>query len=347
MRHKWVNLILLKLVAGELVTGAFGLMSGNSQNEIVLQIHSVLGYSIIAVLAWKTALALHSLKRPARGRPRNVAIVVSVLLLTTLSIGVVWSIGGFWAVEGITGMSLHIYAGAAILPFIAWHAWVYTARFRVGYSAERREVLRFGSILAVGTAAWVVSENVIRAIPTPGADRRFTGSHERRSYEGNIFPTTSWINDKPSEVDIAQWRLKITDVDGASTSLTLLDIENGGLGTEFSEIEATLDCTGGWYSHQIWGGVNLRELLEAAGMNPDARSCIVHSVTGYTRRYASSEFGNIMLATRVGNELLWHGHGAPLRLVAPGRRGYDWVKWVDEVRLTDSPHWLQPWLPLQ
>ena len=80
MRHKWVNLILLTLVAGELVTGAVGLMSGNSQNEIVLQAHSVLGYSIIAVFAWKTALALHSLKRPARGRPRNVAIVVSVLL---------------------------------------------------------------------------------------------------------------------------------------------------------------------------------------------------------------------------------------------------------------------------
>ena len=77
------------------------------------------------------------------------AVLVSLLLLTTLSIGVVWSIGGFWSVEGITGMSLHIYAGAAILPFIAWHAWAYTARFRVGYSAERREALRFGSVLAV------------------------------------------------------------------------------------------------------------------------------------------------------------------------------------------------------
>ncbi len=48
MRHKWVNLILLALVAGEFVTGAFGLMSGNARNEIVLQAHSVLGYSIIA-----------------------------------------------------------------------------------------------------------------------------------------------------------------------------------------------------------------------------------------------------------------------------------------------------------
>lgn len=344
MRHKWVNLILLALVAGELVTGAVGLMSGNSRHEVVLQIHSVLGYSIIAVLAWKTALALHSLKRPSRGRPRNVAVLVSVLLLTTLSIGVVWSIGGFWSIEGITGMSLHIYAGAAILPFIAWHAWAYTARFRVGYSAERREALRFGSALAAGTATWLVSENVIRAIPTPGADRRFTGSHERRSYEGNVFPTTSWINDKPAEIDIATWRLKIVDVDGVSTSYSLLELDSGPL---FSELEATLDCTGGWYSHQIWGGVILRDLLEDTGMKPDSRSCIVHSVTGYTRRYASSEFGEIMLATRVGGELLWRGHGAPLRLVAPGRRGYDWVKWVDEVRLVNSPHWLQPWLPLQ
>ena len=244
-------------------------------------------------------------------------------------------------------MSLHIYAGAAILPFIAWHAWAYTARFRVGYSAERREVLRFGSVLAVGTAAWVVSENVIRSIPTPGADRRFTGSHERRSYEGNVFPTTSWLNDKPAEIDAATWRLKIVDVDGKSTSLSLLDLEEGLVGARFSELEATLDCTGGWFSHQIWSGVYLRDVLEDTGMNTDARSCIVHSVTGYTRRYASSEFGEIMLATRVGGDLLWHGHGAPLRLVVPGRRGYDWVKWVDEVRIVDSPHWLQPWLPLQ
>ena len=64
-------------------------------------------------------------------------------------------------------MSLHIYAGAAILPFIAWHAWAYTARFRVGYSAERREVLRFGSDRSLPAPPHGSSgENVIRAIPT-------------------------------------------------------------------------------------------------------------------------------------------------------------------------------------
>ncbi len=347
MRHKWVNLILLALVFGELVTGAIGLMSGNAQNEIVLQAHSVLGYSIIGVLAWKTLLALRALRRPARGRPRGIAVLLSALLLTALSIGVVWSIGGFWNVAGVTGMSLHIYAGLAITPFIIWHAWAYTARFRVGYSAERREVLRFGAVLSVGTISWLASESIIRSIPTLGAARRFTGSHERRSYEGNRFPITSWLDDRPAEIDVNKWRLNIVDTDGTTRSLDLNAIESGSSGAQVTDLDATLDCTGGWYSRQIWSGVMLDDLFESIGIDARDRTCIFHSVTGYTRRYDSSEFGNLMLATRVGGEPLWHGHGAPLRLVAPGRRGYDWVKWIDEIRLTDSPAWFQPWLPVQ
>ena len=347
MPHKWVNLILLTLVLGEVLTGMIGLMSGNSRHEIILHAHSVFGYSIVGVLGWKTALAFRSLKRPNRNRPRNVTALLSALLLLALSIGIVWSVGGFWQIEGVTGMSLHIYAGAAVIPFIVWHAWAYTAGFRVGYSAERRDVLRFGSVLTAGMAMWLVSENAIRAIPMAGANRRFTGSHERRSYEGNRFPTTSWLNDKPSVIDVGKWQLKIVDSNGKSTSLSLLDIENKNLGTNYTDLEATLDCTSGWHSNQIWSGVMLFDLIDSTYLDATARSCIVHSVTGYTRRYKVSEFEQLMLATRVGGDLISHGHGAPLRLVAPGRRGYDWVKWVDEIRLVDSPHWLQPWLPLQ
>ncbi len=347
MRHKWVNLILLVLVCGELVTGAAGLMSGNPRNEVVLQLHSILGYSIIAVLVWKFALALNSLKRPSRGRPRRISVLLSAFLLITLSIGVVWSVGGFWQIEGITGMSLHIYAGAVLLPLIVWHAWAYTSRFRVGYSTERREVLRFGSILVTGAAAWAVSESIINAVPTAGASRRFTGSHERRSYQGNRFPTTSWLNDNPLAIDVSQWRLRIVDIDGTTHELSLPDLEDGTKNIHFTEIDTALDCTGGWYSKQIWGGVMLSNLMENSSIDSTARTCIVHSVTGYTRRYSARDFDDLMLATHVGGEPLWHGHGAPVRLVVPGRRGYDWVKWVDEVRFTNSPAWLQPWLPLQ
>jgi DMSO/TMAO reductase YedYZ molybdopterin-dependent catalytic subunit len=48
----------------------------------------------------------------------------------------------------------------------------------------------------------------------------------------------------------------------------------------------------------------------------------------------------------VGGRPLSVGHGFPARLVAPGRRGFWWVKWVSEIDVDDSPWWWQPPLPL-
>jgi len=46
---------------------------------------------------------------------------------------------------------------------------------------------------------------------------------------------------------------------------------------------------------------------------------------------------DFLLATGVGDEPLAHEHGAPVRLVAPGRRGFQWVKWVVELQLDEEP----------
>ena len=45
----------------------------------------------------------------------------------------------------------------------------------------------------------------------------------------------------------------------------------------------------------------------------------------------------LLLATGVGGEALSREHGAQVRLVAPGRRGFEWVKWVVRVELHDGP----------
>jgi DMSO/TMAO reductase YedYZ molybdopterin-dependent catalytic subunit len=60
------------------------------------------------------------------------------------------------------------------------------------------------------------------------------------------------------------------------------------------------------------------------------------SATGYRWSVPLSEARSLMLATHVGGVALDHGHGAPLRLVAPGRRGFQWVKWVREVRVMEG-----------
>ena len=44
--------------------------------------------------------------------------------------------------------------------------------------------------------------------------------------------------------------------------------------------------------------------------------------------------------------LLSPGHGFPLRLVAPGRRGFWWVKWVERIETSATPWWWQSPFPL-
>jgi DMSO/TMAO reductase YedYZ molybdopterin-dependent catalytic subunit len=88
-------------------------------------------------------------------------------------------------------------------------------------------------------------------------------------------------------------------------------------------------------------------LLEQTGLKDNACSLLFRSATGYSRRFPLEEAGGLLLATHVGDEALSAGHGFPLRLVAPGHRGYDWVKWISEVEVRPDPGWLEPPLPLQ
>ena len=59
----------------------------------------------------------------------------------------------------------------------------------------------------------------------------------------------------------------------------------------------------------------------------------VVSVTGHRWTFPLAEFRTMLLATHVGGEPISPGHGAPVRLVAPERRGFQWVKWVDRIAI--------------
>jgi DMSO/TMAO reductase YedYZ molybdopterin-dependent catalytic subunit len=84
------------------------------------------------------------------------------------------------------------------------------------------------------------------------------------------------------------------------------------------------------------------------GPIPDGtRSIDVVSVTGYRRRFPLSDLDGLLLATRAADKPLSVGHGGPVRLVAPDRRGFWWVKWVERIETTSEPWWLQAPFPLQ
>ena len=151
----------------------------------------------------------------------------------------------------------------------------------------------------------------------------------------------SWLNDQAPNIDRTSWRLT---VGGAVRNEITLAYDNLD---STSETTATIDCTGGWYSEQAWSGLPLAELLKAADPTPRASSITVTSATGYYRRFSLEEAEGYMLATRIGGAELSRGHGFPARLVAPGKRGFEWVKWVTRIEVNESPKWLQPPIPLQ
>jgi DMSO/TMAO reductase YedYZ molybdopterin-dependent catalytic subunit len=150
-------------------------------------------------------------------------------------------------------------------------------------------------------------------------------------------PSYSWIDDTTPAIDPARWRLTVHD---ATTTRTLT---LAVLSTFDTRVRAVLDCTSGWYAEQDWAGAPLRALLPDPG---NAHSLYVHSTTGYWIRFPVADLDNLLLATTVNGEPLRPGHGYPARLVAPGRRGFWWVKWVDRIELSAAPPWWQPPFPI-
>jgi len=348
LKFPWANLAILILGAAELVTGYLSLTHGTPQWAAALHIHRILGFGIVALLFWKGRNILARLlvwRLWKRQWPAySLSLFLLTALLTALGLGIAWSHLGYFSFAGISGVSWHIYLSLALAPVLLWHVLRHRYNLRTRYWAERRNALRMGGLALAGLALWQAGELANRLASLPGANRRFTGSYLRGQMAGNGFPATSWLNDSPEPVEISGWQLKVTGLVGRPLEISHSDL--AGWTERYGTIRATLDCTGGWHTTQDWTGLPLQAVLDLAEIRPQAASITVRSITGYFRRFSLEEAEGYLLATNVGTERLSHWHGFPLRLVAPGKRGFEWVKWVDSIEVNDTSKWWQPPLPV-
>jgi DMSO/TMAO reductase YedYZ molybdopterin-dependent catalytic subunit len=328
------NVALLALLAGAVVTGALSFAIGGSWVRWAVVAHGVAGLGIVALAPWKSAISARGLRRHASRRALSFALFA--LVVATLVTGIGHATGLLSSLGPVSAMQVHVAAAVASLPLAVWHM---LARKTLPHRTDlsRRNLLRGGVLLGGAAAGYAAVEGLVHVAALPGRVRRPSGSYERGSFQPDAMPVTQWLNDPVPTVDLDGWALRIEDADGER------DVGYEELFAHRSAVRAVLDCTGGWFAEQEWEGVVLSDLL--AG-DDRAASIELHSLTGYIRRLPAHDAGRLLLATRVGRRALSAGHGFPLRLVAPGRRGFWWVKWVDRVSLSETPWWWQAPFPL-
>jgi hypothetical protein len=332
-RH--TNLALLALLLSAVATGLAAFAIGTGWVRWIVVGHGIVGFAIAALARPKARIARRGLRvRPAsRTWP---SVLLGVLVIVVVVSGLGHSTGLLHSLGPVSAMQVHVAAALTSIPLVLWHVLARPVRPRP-IDRSRRQLVRSGALLGASALAYGGLAGLGVATGLPGAGRRFTGSYRTASFDPASLPVTQWLNDRVPSIDPDRWTLAVSGLDGTRS------IGSEELASFDEQIEATIDCTGGWCSRQIWHGVSVSAMLP--DVDPSG-SIEVRSVTGYARRFPASDASRLLIATRLGGRPLTPDHGAPARLVAPGRRGFWWVKWITRIAASETPWWWQPPFPL-
>jgi Oxidoreductase molybdopterin binding domain len=321
------NVALLVVLVGAAVTGGLAFAAGTAvPARLATLLHGVLGLAVVMLVPWKSVIV----RRAPVLRTASLSLVV--LIVICIASGLIEVFLGYGVLWRLSPMQIHVGSAALAVPLLAWHVLRHRRQRLRRTDFSRRTLLRTG-VLAGGVAAmYGALEGIGQLTDSASASRIATGSHR---VSAGAVPATIWLFDQVPVVG-SDYLVNV-----AGTAFTVSDLASRG-----RAITARLDCTSGWYADAEWTAVKVADLLPPEQLAA-ATSIEVVSLTGYRRRFPAEDAGALWLATAYQGEPLRPAYGAPVRLVAPHRRGFWWVKWIASVKLSDAPAWGQSPFPLQ
>jgi DMSO/TMAO reductase YedYZ molybdopterin-dependent catalytic subunit len=138
----------------------------------------------------------------------------------------------------------------------------------------------------------------------------------------------------------ATWRLNIDGLVKRPQSFSIDQLRAMPARTQITRH----DCVEGWSAIGKWTGVPLKLVLDAAGLQPNARYVVFHCadmMAGESAYYESIDLidahhPQTILAWALNDKPLEVGNGAPLRLRVERQLGYKQAKYVERIELVDD-----------
>ena len=145
------------------------------------------------------------------------------------------------------------------------------------------------------------------------------------------------------------------NIDQSTYTLTIDGLVDHPLTLSYADLEAlpqisvlgTLECVEGWSYTAEWTGPSLASILAQAGVQSGAVIAIFDTADdtdGFTSLDLSYiNANNIILALKDNDITLPAANGFPVRVVAIGKYGYKWAKWVTGIELSSNTNFLGYW----
>lgn len=132
-------------------------------------------------------------------------------------------------------------------------------------------------------------------------------------------------------VDVARWKLEITGLVESPLSFTMEEFRQLPRVKVFSDFH----CVTRWSRlGNLWEGVSVREIMDRAGVKPDARYVVATGYdSGWTTNVPLADFAveDALLADLHDGEPIDADHGGPVRLMIPRLYAWKSAKWLRKI----------------